>query len=397
MHARAPISKRQEAARSGVWLRVLRTSVVAAASLATVLAHAESDVDLPLPRWTPELARPAGQPDAGRQFNQLLPPESNLLPPPPEVQGLLETGPRLSDGPPALMEDHGKLEPQDLTLFLHGSILNQAGDLPAPAKPTPAVSLRDLPPELLSNLYDAPAGDYLLDPQTLVPEVPRQDLDRLLEFHAKDARITLFLLVLDGDQKLPQTAALERIAAGALTKHDTCLAIFPLGEPWRARFMVSQSVHQYVATRSLTDLAEDCIKDAQQASDPVQQLHRFSVRLSTRLFWLEKSLPAEPGRPSTAGARLQEVAQGGGAAAGGLTKSAANAEAAAVAASVSLTTLFIIGGLFASGLWFVRSRRRHLQLSRVWLLPEQEVSPRLGGAFSGGAGAVVHYGAQGSR
>jgi hypothetical protein len=352
---------------------------------------AQSENDLPLPRWIPELARPPDQRrDVGRQFNQLLPPESNLLPPPVEVQGMLDTGPRLEDGVPSLWGADSELGSQDLTLFLHGSALNQTASAP----PTPAVSLRDLPKEMVESVCRAPAEDYLLDPQSLVPEVPAQDLDRLLEFHAKDARIRLFVLVLDGDQKLPEGAALDRIAQGALTKRDACLAIYPLGEPWRARFMVSQSVHGAVSVRSLTDLAEDCIKDARQAADSVQQLHRFAVRLSTRLFSLEKVLPPALAK-QTAPVPLQEVAQGGVALASAAQAGAVSPAAVAATAGVSVTALLFLAALFGAFVYCMRCYRRGEELSRVWILPEQEVAARLGGAFSGGAGAVVHYGREG--
>jgi len=316
--------------------------------------------------------------------SSLLPSESNLLPPPSGVLGLRDSGPRLADGPPTLLHGYSELGPHDLSLFLHSGILQQQTSAATLTKPTPVMSLRDLPREILLQTHTAPANEYLLDPQTLVPEIPRVDLERLLEFHAASARIRLYLLVLDTHQKLPESTNLDAVAHGALTRQRVCLAVYPLGEPWRARFLVSQAVHQFVPSASLADLAEDCIKDALQATDAAQQLQRFTVRLSTRLFWLEKSLPAPV--PNSPPAPLHEVS----AQAPAITAAVLGQPYSLVAAGIMLAGVTLLGtGIAVFRL--LRARRDRQAETCVWILPDPEVIPRLGGAFSGGAGAVISF------
>ncbi|MEQ1751222.1 MAG: hypothetical protein ABL974_17475 [Prosthecobacter sp.] len=357
--------------------------VALAAALISPLGAQSIDEELPLPRWEHETPAPPRISEPGSQFNSLLPTDT-LLPSPPEQQGLLQSGPRLTDTPPVLMPGYSELGPTDLSLFLHGSILQAVKPAHAPHQPTPVMSLRELPQELLKSLETEPANEYLLDPKGLVTEVAKLDLERLLEFHAKESRIRLYVLVINNDEKLPTNANLDGLAHGALIRQNSCLAVYPLGEPWRARFLMSKAVHQSTTELSLAELAADCIQDAQQAEDEAQQLQRFTVRLSTRLFWLEKGLLAAESKITIA--PLQEVL--------GTVES----QTAAGWASLPLWQVVALAASCATALILVllalRQRlgqRRTTDHSCVWMLPDPDVLPRLGGAFSGGTAAVVSF------
>jgi hypothetical protein len=50
------------------------------------------------------------------------------------------------------------------------------------------------------------------------------------------------------------------------------------------------------------------------------------------------------------------------------------------------------GGIAILGLLFKRlKKRRQAHPAHIWILPEPEVSPRLGGAFSAVAGTILFY------
>ncbi len=340
------------------------------------------DEELPLPRWEKE--PPVMKSEAGDHFNSLLPPDP-LLPALPAPQGLLQSGPRLGDTQPSLMPGYGDLGPMDLSLFLHGSILQQQSQRPA-RTPTPALALRDLPQDIVHSLLDAPVNELIIDPQNLIPEIARGDLERLLAFHASESSIRLYMLVIDADQKLPDTLDVSRLAHGALSRQPSCLAIYPLGEPWRTRLLLSQSVHTAATSSGLADMAADCIRDAQQADDEAAQIQRYAVRLSTRLFWLQKSLVLSPNKVAASGPHLLEVV-------GQDTSSEPPSGAidlrlwlALAAIAVSLLALIAILRLKRQSASSRKSTHSH-----TWILLEPETSPRLGGAFSGGAGAVVSF------
>ena len=349
------------------------------ASSASVAFSQDIDELLPLPRWENEApAQPMAE-EPGSQFNSLLPRD-------PFVEDSLElppSGPRLSDAPPTLMAGYSELGPTDLSLFLHGSMLQSDNPTAAMARPTPVMDLKDLPAEIFQGLQDAPANEYVMDPQNLIPEMTRTDLDRLLEFHAKDCQIDFYLLVIDTNQQLPTSATLDHLAHGALTRQKACLAVYPLGEPWRARLLLSPRLRGTVSETALTELATDCIQDAHQAQQSSLQLQRYAVRLSTRLFWLEKTLPSSSTVTST-------------------TSPPETADATKPISNPLFPFTWLVPSLIAmavllTAIWLTQllAKKRSPQLmtepTHVWVLPDIEVSPRLGGAFSGGSSITVSF------
>ena len=340
------------------------------------------DDELPLPRWDQRPPLVNGAPvmpnGPGSSFNSLLPGES-LVPSLPEDPGALQFGPRLMDTPSALSSQFG---PTDLSLFLPGNLLQQARPAQAPRVPTPVLNLKNLPTDIIALLADSPANDYLIDPQNLVPEIARADLERLLAFHASDARIRIHLLVLDADQKLPDSVDPASIAHGVLTRQPSCLAIYPLGEPWRARVLLSRPVHAAAKPDALTAMAADCIQDAQQTDEPADQLHRYAVRLSTRLFGLQQSLPV----PGAAASPAMREVTGSGEAPSGLTLWLTSPVTQVV---LSCIAVFGLGWMLLRKL--MKRHQRRTASGQVWMLPEHESRPRLGGAFSAGAGTMVSY------
>ncbi len=344
---------------------------------------------LPLPRWSEQELR---------TFRNNLPVTNGpgvLLPdnggPVTDINELIlspiSSGPRLDH----LFDDrHIELSPrlrsEDMRLFLPESILG----LPSQNKttslrtPTPLSSLREVTPEFLSACGQTLPQEYLIDPDLLVPEMQNHNMMRFLEFHARDARIKLHVLILSHDSKLPEGTELGNIASGSLRQTDACLLVYPLGEPWRARLFVSKSVHDQTSTEFLSETIQACMHEALQVSDAHDQLHSYAVHLSTRLFWLQKALGADPKVEAAQVHSLAEVTP---------TVKAPAKTSARVHSIVSWGS----GGLLVLGMAAFAGRQfgRHLRFrrqNRVWILPEPETVPRLGGAFTGGGGGMIRYG-----
>lgn len=368
--------------------RAVRSFLHRKAALGCLIAAAcslRASDDLPLPAWSEDEIRAQLNGNAPLLGGALLPegmiPEDAMPP-------VLLRPPSLSD--PAQTPAS---PPGDVSLFLPDALLGaRKNGENEPQQPTPASALRDLDGEFFEACVEAPMDTRLLDPSSLVSETQREDITRFLEFHARDAKIDAYVLVIDRDQQLAEGVDLSRVASGALVGKKACLAVYPLGEPWRVRLFMSSEVHDAVAPGYLAGLLEDCSRDAMQAADSLEQLHRFTVRLSIRLFWLEKVLPKE--KPVSAKPQAQ--------------KPAANplpeilpAERAVTAITarrpwyqfmhpawwIALTGLLVA----APGFMMWRARRRQFLRTHVWRLPEREVPPRLGGTFSGGAGVSVQF------
>lgn len=333
--------------------------------------------DLPLPRWSEQELQSFRE--RGTLQGALLP---NTGGTPASVDALLH-GPKLA---PSFKAENAqlspRLRPEDMTLFLPESTLVATAAANSYAKdlPTPLVALRDLPPEFLALAEQSPAEAFLIDPGQLVPESQQNDMARFLEFHARDAGITLYLLILPHNQKLPDQANLSGIASGSLLQKESCLITYPLGEPWRARMFLSQSVHDKASSAFLTETLQACLNEAMLASDAFDQMHRYVVELSTRLFWLRKALRLP--QKAESGSDLSEVT-------GSLvSNSPTTALPLLVWGCAILAPLLTAFWLFTRRVaCYLRKRR----LNQVWILPDPDTPHRLGGTFAGGGGGQIRY------
>ena len=367
---------------------VLWACLNASAEVPQPSAEKMEDRGLTLPRWSEHELR---------AFRESLPAVSGpgvLLPDNggtiTDINELLRTpvpsGPRLDhlfNTPDS--EISPRLRSEDMRLFLPESILG----LPTQSQtknaqmPTPLSALHPVTAEFLAACNLALPQEYLIDPDLLVPEMQNHDLMRFLEFHARDARIKLHVLIIAHDRKLPEDAELGKIASGSLLQTDACLLVYPLGEPWRARLFVSKSVHDQTSTQFLAETVQACLHESMQASDAHDQLHRYTVQLSTRLFWLQRALGKEPTTANDKDQALAEIAPT--ATVGNL--GAVNVQSIVMWGSAVLLLLGITG---ITGRQIYRRLRLRRQ-NRVWILPEPETVPRLGGAFTGGGGGMIRY------
>lgn len=374
------------------------TTMLLLATAYVAMAHAESpqsdanpeEKALPLPQWSQQELR------AFRDSLPALNGPGVLL---PEFIGTtgdlneilrtpLSIGPRLDH---LFTDQKSELSPrlrsEDMRLFLPESLLGQPAQRSPQMvnTPTPLSSLRDMTPEFLAACTQALPSEYLIDPDVLVPEMEHSDIERFLEFHARDAHIKLYVLITAHDRKLPEAAELNKIASGSLLRASACLLVYPLGEPWRARLFVSKSVHEQTSPMFLSETVQACTREAMQSSDGHDQLHRYAVNLSTRLFWLQKALGLDAKYQSGNEQTLAEVAP----------------EAAVISSTLNregilLSMAWVFSSVFALGIAGVFCRRfqrqRQLKMKQsVWILPEPETIPRLGGAFTGGGGGMTRY------
>jgi len=104
------------------------------------------------------------------------------------------------------------------------------------------------------------------------------------------------------------------------------------------------------------------------------------VELSTRLFWLQRALGKVVGKSRPGEHRLAAVSMTG--------QSSKSADS-----PVWLTTASIILGLvgFLVVARYAFRSWQHRRSRCIWILPEPETVPRLGGAFTGGAGGMIRY------
>jgi hypothetical protein len=344
---------------------------------------------LPLPRWSKEEIQAFRENMDSLNSIGVLPPGTAT---PADINELLlgpiTSGPRL-DGrfPTPDGELSPRMQSEGMRFFLPESVLGTQESLQITGRsgPTPLSSLQAVTPEFLARAKLALPGEYLIDPDQLLSEVHQQDMTRFLEFHARDARIKLHVLAIAHDKRISDGTSLDAIASGALLKADSCLLIFPISEPWRARLFLSKNIHEQTSLEFLGETIQACLREALQSSDEHDQLRRYAVHLSTRLFWLQKALGEAP---NLAKSVKQSV----------LAEVLAEKAAGTSVTNTSLTNhviwtaiaLLVVGLAGTLAHWF-RLNQQAKHLTRVWILPENETLPRLGGAFTGGGGGMIRY------
>jgi hypothetical protein len=353
-------------------------------------AGADDDTLLPLPAWTDHDmsllneengAIPLGGylwPD-GLNPDSLLPPETSPTRMPPEnllagdSVGLLSATQR-----------------KGFLLFIPKPRPVIPGKTPPPV--TPPQKLVDVGPDFLRECENLEPDAGLLDPQGLLAETESEDLRRLLTYHAGQAGTFANILLLDSDQQLPASADLSRIAQGSLVQDHACLTVYPLAEPWRARLFMTREITDKVPTDYLRGMLQACVQDAMQASDPVEQLQRFSTQLSIRLIWMERAhadifaLPEEKVSPeSSPPPALSEV-----------TRAPAPAPAPPLLRwkPIAIVAGSVLAGLLVLILAWRIARRWHRRRMRnsVWILPEVEVKQRYGAPHCGQGGVWIRFG-----
>ncbi|MFZ4764494.1 MAG: hypothetical protein ACOYMN_06025, partial [Roseimicrobium sp.] len=179
-----------------------------------------------------------------------------------------------------------------------------------------------------------------------------------------------------------------RLSDGRLSQGHSCVAAYPLGEPWRARLFMTPLLVT-LPPDYLRGILAACVQDAMQASDPIEQLQRFSIQLSIRLIWLERAFPATfetsqsvPAVTATLTDVTIPVADGNPFALWQINWEFVAKIAACVLGAV---VLLLVTFLALRG-WLIRRER-----NSVWILPEAPSTPHLGGAHCGHGGAWIRY------
>jgi hypothetical protein len=286
-----------------------------------------------------------------------------------------------------------------LRFLPRGLFSGKRADAP-PAEPPPV----EISSEVWRACENAPGSTRLVDPQGLMTEAQTEDLSRLLAFHAERAAVTACVLLIDRFQKLPADADLAKLASGEFARGSSCIVVYPLGAPARARLLLTQSVSQAADPAYFQTIASACIRDALETPDPVEQLQRYATQLSIRLFWLERAYPVlkpkliEPSAPVAQEPLAIEEPQEP------LSEVASvNSPVAAPAENIppswermKFEMLTALGGfvLFVLGIIMLLRWRKRVARRTIWILPDYDHHQpvRFGGQHCGGSGASLHYG-----
>ena len=263
------------------------------------------------------------------------------------------------------------------------------------ASPAPELAPEELASPQMDLYFGQKPVDFLVDPPRLLTETQKDDVVRLLQHHARDSQIPLYLFLLDRNQRMPKGFDLASLLDCWFGETSACVLIVHLGAPRESQFMFTSSLRNEIGAHKMDQWLQECITSAQIASEPIDQVERFVAQNSLRIFWLEKMLHPLP-------VVNADEAQ---------AKPPVNTAPTAIAPFFSAPTVLVnyqapramawnsfsltgIGGagLLAAGsllrAWLRKSRRMVAEPRR---LSEEETNAYLAAPHCGGHGASIHF------
>lgn len=312
--------------------------------------------------------------------------------------------------PPPIVSSPGRAE--DLAAMTRPSILapEVAGLKPVTGLrvPTPMmmplrieeVISHDLPPVegVLKDEYFALApADHLVDPQQLLTEQKSHDIERFLQYHAEEAEFDICLLLFGGTQEIPEEISLEQKHREWFGNQPVVTVAYFLAHPERTEIAYGAGVTEALPPVVFERIFQSCVREAQVAETPYDQVERLVIELSIRLYWMAKLLERQSaGEQFTA--TDEELSKAD-------WDTLAEAGPAVIQEPVAQTRGWIdqlghfpwmlagLGGMVmvgavGGGWWWWR---RDSLAAKPMLFPELEVPSRLGGNFSGGGYVGISF------
>ncbi len=245
-------------------------------------------------------------------------------------------------------------------------------------KPSPDIAEKFLP----AYFAERPKS-FLIDPQGLLSPSDYRDRLGFLNYHASDSTIDLFVYVMGGDQNIPSEVREEELIERFFSEGRPAVVVYYyLGAPQRSIVYLSPSITDSVSAAEQRRALESSVMQAFQKIEPSEQIEKFLVQMSIRIYWMERMLSGESvasdtlpfTEPPAAPNRLAGVKSERFLWVEDLIRRAA------VPAAVVLGVLLTAFGIMH---W--------LRLRARYRFPEFNVEPRMGGAHAAGVGAVISF------
>ncbi len=341
----------------------------------------------------PDEAAAARNPVAAGEEAPGVAPDGTILPATP---GTETSDPAIATAPGAT-RFYGPQGPVDGTAVPPGTrppvIENPDGTFILPDEIVEEEAYEPLPPieGELSDLYFAHAPvDFLIDPQRLLTEQKSNDIKRFLEFHSDESDFRIFVMALGETQKIPDDIDIEELHEKWFSDSPTVLMLYYREQPQLTQLVFNESVRGSLPKSVFDRILQNTLREGGVTELAPDQVEKMAIELSIQLYWLGRLMEYEnkddQARAAKSGIHemvaspdapelLREYAPG------------IFIEDTGKIISLVFTLVIVVGGLALMGLigWGVLAWRGRENVSgQPLLFPEFQISPRLGGEFSGG-------------
>lgn len=371
-----------------------------------------------LPDW-----KGGARPDGYRLGGELWPagsvPKDDEAPPPLAEEGVAATGAAINNNTGGEPGDEPVAAPRPDPSTVGGNVIAMAppGEaglrpltglrLPMPVMmPLPAMETftHELPPvtgELRDEYFSLRPAEYLVDPQRLLTEQKSHDVQRFLEYHADEAQYDICLMLFGANQDIPADVSLDERHRQWFGDEHVVLVAYFLEHPEKTRVIYGDEPRKKLPSVVFDRIFQSCVREAQVASTPFDQVERLSIELSIRLYWMSKLIErqtageviattqetlSEPDWKELAADAQKAVM---------LTSSGSPSRAATVVRKLGgLPWLgmgigtFVLSCTLGAGAWWWR---RDSLAAKPVLFPEIDLPTRLGGAYSGGGFVGISF------
>jgi hypothetical protein len=238
----------------------------------------------------------------------------------------------------------------------------------------------DIAEKFLPAYFAERPGSFLIDPQGLLSPSDYRDRLGFLNYHASDSSIDLFVYVMGGDQNIPSEVREEELIERFFSEGRPAVVVYYyLGAPQRSVVYLSPSITDSVSAAEQRRALESSMMQAFQKIEPSEQIERFLVQMSIRIYWMERMLSGE----TVASDTLPPVAA---------SNRRVTPKSERFLWVQDLTRRAAVPAALVLGAFLTAFGFNHwLRLRARYRFPEFEVEPRLGGAHAAGVGAVISF------
>lgn len=247
-------------------------------------------------------------------------------------------------------------------------------------KPLGVDGIKDLSDDLVGKYFPEGGQEVVIDPQELLTRSRMDGILNFLEYHHREARSRLRILVLGPNQRFPNALDLQAMHEEWFPEGLGVIVIYNFGNPEMSRLVFDEITKQRVDDARCSRACMESINDAIQVADHEEQLERFLMELSRQLYWIEAIYyGAETPVPVMQQAEKNQDLE-----------AAAEARVRkAVKERVLITLACSLLGVIGVGALIVFLQRRASQ--RTYYFPERKWHTRLGAPYGGGNRVVVSF------
>ncbi|MGY8641917.1 MAG: hypothetical protein ACKVJU_12590 [Verrucomicrobiales bacterium] len=239
--------------------------------------------------------------------------------------------------------------------------------------------------------------EFLIDPQQMLTEQKSNDVRRFLEYHAEEAGIDIYLIVMGNGQKIPEDISLASQHREWFGEIPTALVATTMGTMGNTQIVYGDQITGSVDKNAIDKVYQHCLREAQKIENDSDQIEQLALELSIQLYWVSQLLDKDSGTvsPITSNANGEIVATSrpDGAA---MPIPFQNGASTTMGPLGIPLTWWILGSVallaLISAIWMVSWMWRRDSLNRKPVLFQELSMPsRLGGEFSGGGFVGMSY------